>query len=70
MFYKFFDKKSSSGVIKSEIISNQRPSDVAKRQLAEELHTPIIKKLEKRKVYTSFKDNTWGCRCSRYAVNK
>ena len=66
MFYKFFDKKSSSG----EIISNQRPSDIAKRQLAEELHTPIIRKLEKRKVYTSFKDITWGCRCSRYAINK
>ena len=70
MFYKFFDKKSSRGVIKSEIISNQRLSDIAKRQLAEELHTPIIRKLEKQKVYTSFKDNTWACRCSRYAINK
>ena len=35
-----------------EIILNQ--------QSAEELHKPIIKKFEKRKVYSSFKDNIWG----------
>ena len=29
-------------------------------QLAEELHKPIIKIFEKRKVYSSFKDNIWG----------
>ena len=57
MVYKFFDKKSSggntsSGAIKSEFMSNQ--------QLAEELHKPILRKFEKRKVYSSFKDNTWG----------
>ena len=28
--------------------------------LAEELHQLIIKKFEKRKVYTAFKDNIWG----------
>ena len=38
MGYKFFDKKSSG----SGVMSNQ--------QLAEELHKPIIKKNEKRKV--------------------
>ena len=27
--------------------------------LAEELHKPIIKKFEKRKVYSQFKDNIW-----------
>ena len=59
-FYKCFDKKSSSGAIKSKIISNQRPLDIAKRQLAAELHKSIIRKLEKQKVYTSFTDNTWG----------
>ena len=52
MVYKCFDKKSSSGAIKSEIISNQ--------QLAEELQKPIIRKFEKHKVYSSFKDNIWG----------
>ena len=30
------------------------------QQLAEELHKPIIRKLEKRKVYSSFKENVWG----------
>ena len=28
--------------------------------LADELHKPIIKKFEKRKVYLQFKDNIWG----------
>ena len=30
------------------------------QQLAEELHKPIIKKFEKRKVHAAFKDNIWG----------
>ena len=48
MVYKFFDKKSMvSGIASSSI-------------LAEELHKPIIKKFNKRKVYSQFKDNTWG----------
>ena len=29
-------------------------------QLANELHKPIIKNFNKRKVYSSFKDNIWG----------
>ena len=28
--------------------------------LADELHKPINKKFEKRKVYSQFKDNIWG----------
>ena len=28
--------------------------------LADELHKPIIKKFDKRKVYSQFKDNIWG----------
>ena len=28
--------------------------------LGNELHKPIIRKLKKRKVYSSFKDNIWG----------
>ena len=28
--------------------------------LADELHKPIIKKFNKRKVYLRFKDNIWG----------
>ena len=29
-------------------------------KLANELHKPIIRKFNKRKVYSSFKDNIWG----------
>ena len=52
MVYKFFDKKSSGGAIKNELISN--------KELAEISHKPIITKFKKRKVYSSFIDNIWG----------
>ena len=52
MIYKFFDKNSSGGTIKNENISS--------KQLAEELHKPIIRKLDERKVYSSFIDNVLG----------
>ena len=48
MVYKFFDKKSiRSGINSSSIVAN-------------ELHKPVIKKVNKRKVYSQFKDNIWG----------
>ena len=56
MVYKFFNKKSSgSGTkhVNTKITSQNQ-------QLAEELHKPIIRKFEKRKVYSTFKDNIWG----------
>ena len=43
---------TSSGAIKSKIISNQ--------QLAQELQKLIIRKFEKQKIYSSFKDDIWG----------
>ena len=43
------DKSASSGGVKSEIMPNQ--------QIAEELHKPIIRKFEKRKVRSSLTDN-------------
>ena len=46
MVYKFFDKKTGSGISVNE-------------QLAEELHKPIAKKFKRRKVYARFKDNIW-----------
>ena len=52
MVYKFFDKKTCCGTIKNEIMSDQ--------ELAEELHKPIIRKLEKRKLHSPFTDNIWG----------
>ena len=29
-------------------------------QLVEELHKPLIKKFERRKIYVTFKDNIWA----------
>ena len=52
MVYKFFDKKTSGSGIKNENMSDQ--------QLAEELHQPIIRKFEKRKVHSPFIDNIGG----------
>ena len=52
MVYNFFEKKPFHGTIKNENISN--------KQLAEELHKPIIRKFEKRKVHPPFIDNICG----------
>ena len=52
MVYRFFYKKTSGGTIKNENISN--------KELAEELHKPIIKKFKKRRVQSPFIDNIWG----------
>ena len=50
MVYKLFDKKSmGSGFVKDS-------SSI----LADELHKPVIKKFNKRKVFSQFKDNIWG----------
>ena len=51
MVYNFFDKKSQG----SGLASNKENA-----KLANKLHKPIIKKINKRKVYSSFKDNIWG----------
>ena len=51
MVYKFFDKKSQG-----KRLANNNENV----QLANELHRPIIKKVYKIKVYSSFKDNIWG----------
>ena len=52
MVYKFFDKRSAGSRIKYQITQN--------KQLAEQFHQPIPKKFKRGKVYSSFKDNTWG----------
>ena len=55
MVYKFFDTKASLSdrkTVGSGINENIK--------LANEIHKPIIRKFNKRKVYSSFKDNIWG----------
>ena len=74
MVYKFFDSKvapldkkgmPSKGNAKPTV----EPSALARSSLertgnnkilAEELHKPVIKKFNKRKVYSQFRDNIWG----------
>ena len=65
MVYKFFDKKSAeSGAnhVAAEPSAKHVNIKLApqNKQLAEELHKPIIKKFGKRKVHAAFKDNIWG----------
>ena len=52
MIYNFFDKGTSSKTVKTENILN--------KELAEELYKPIIRKFEKRKIYSPFICNIWG----------
>ena len=52
MVYKFFDKKTSGSGIKNENISN--------KQLAEELHKPVIRKFNKIKLHSPFIGNVGG----------
>ena len=56
MVYKFFDKKSEGSGAKHV---NTKPTP-QNQLLAKELHKPIIRKFEKRKVHAAFKDNIWG----------
>ena len=51
MVCKFFHKKTSGSGIKNENISN--------KELSEELHKPIVRKFNKRKVHSPFIDNIW-----------
>ena len=65
MVYKFFDKKSTAepsalartGSGFKKLKNTIKPSSSI---LSDELHKPIIRKFNKRKIYSQFKDNIWG----------
>ena len=57
MVYKFFDSKAASPDKKSAGGGFKKLSSSI---LADELHKPIIRKFNKKKVYSRFKDNIWG----------
>ena len=68
MLCKFFDSKvapldkktmSGKGNAKPTARSSLEHTENNK-VLAEELHKPVIKKFNKRKVYSQFRDNIWG----------
>ena len=48
MVYKLFNKNNSAGAVENETMSNEH--------LAEKLYKPIIRKLKKGKITSSFKD--------------
>ena len=73
MVCKFFDSKvapldkktmSGKGNANHTIKHTAKPSSLEHTEnnkiLAEELHKPVIKEFNKRKVYSQFKDNIWG----------
>ena len=70
MVYKFFDKKATAEPNAKHVMGNdvKKLKDTAKPSslersfsiLADELHKPVIKKFNKRQVYSQFKDNLWG----------
>ena len=52
MMYKSSNQKTYCGTVKDKIISN--------KEVAEEFHKQVIRKLNKRKVHSSFIANIWG----------
>ena len=56
MRYKFFNSKVAP---RNKTISGKGTREVNKI-VSEELHKPVIRKLNKRKVYSQVKDNIWG----------
>ena len=60
MVYKFFDKKYYSMCANKFPGSGIKNENISNKELAEELHKPIIRKFKKRKVHSSFIDNIWA----------
>ena len=59
MVYTFFDNKTSDGsatVANKSVIKNE---NISNKELAKELHKPIIRKFNKRKVRSPFIDHIW-----------
>ena len=57
MVYKFFDKRSTAEPSSLERMGSGFKSSSI---LADKFHKPIIKKFDKKKVYSQFKDIIWG----------
>ena len=58
MVCKFFDKKSCGSVVVTSV-ANKSVSE-PNYQLANELHIHIIRKFQRRKVFSPFRGNIWG----------
>ena len=64
MVYQFFDKNASCGakLLASEFAFGRgiKNENISNKDLTEELLKAVIRKMNKRKVYSSFIDNIWG----------
>ena len=60
MVYKFLDKKTKGSGVTTLANKSVVKSTPQNKQLADELHKPIIRKLKKRKACSAFKDNIWA----------
>ena len=60
MVYKFLDKKTKGSGVTTLANKSAIKSIHQNKQLADELHKPIIRIFRKRKVYSAFKDNIWA----------
>ena len=60
MDYKFFDKKTSATRANKFASRSMKNGNISHKELAEELHKPIIRIFKKRKVHSPFVDNICG----------
>ena len=51
MVWKFFNERSKKVL----------GFGIENKQLANELHKPIIRKFKRRKIYSSYLNSSWGC---------
>ena len=66
MVYKIFDSKVAP--LDKKTMSGKGTGNI--KILAEELHKPVIKKFNKRKVYSQFRDNIWGADLDTQSLSK
>ena len=59
MVYKFFDQKISGSAATLANKSAIKIENIPNKEFTEELLEPIIRKFDKRKVHSPFKDNIW-----------
>ena len=60
MVYTFFDKNTAGSGVTTLAYKSAIKSMHQNEQLAEELHKPIIRKFEKRKEYSAYKNYVWA----------
>ena len=60
MVYTFFYKKAGGCDVPTLSNKSAIKSTPQNKQLAEELHKPIIKKFKKSFIYSAFRENIWG----------